>query len=250
MKKYLYLIITMILLITACGKTDVTEENVSDNKVTIADELTSEISENVVPAEAMVYSTVSFNIPEGFVADEDNTDTKAYYLSQATSDLSFIAYQRRDNSGKITIDTMTEDDFKNAFIDQLGVKPDIVSYEKMDKDFYFRILVDLKYSVAGISYDCREYIFVTDDYIFTVTYCIDMRDDWVDAFIASADSISFVSVMGTVVDKDVEGIVVTEELEVPSEDNDNNSDVSQDDIDNETVSEDDSNSANSIMLGE
>lgn len=235
------LLICMLFSFTACGKGGTNDSSVSS--MTLAEEMAGDISENVVPMEATIYTKIEFNIPDGMVEDTDNTDTKAFYLSASSNDLSFVAYQRRDNSGKITYDTMTEEDFKSAFLDQLGVSPNIRSFDKEIKDGYFKISINLGYSVAGIGYACNEYIFVTDEYIFTVTYCQDSRTDWHDAFKNSVDSISLVSVVGSKLDRLTPGELVVND-EVPEEDvvedkeDKENKEDNQDVLDNKENAED------------
>lgn len=189
----------------------------SSGIVTFADEIAADVSENVIPQEATVFTSVSFNIPGDMVPAEGNTDTKAFYLSPSSNDLSFVAYQRRDNSGKITYKTMSEEDFRVAFKDNLGVEPNVRSFDKEIKDGYFKISIYLGYEVAGIGYSCREYVFVTDEYIFSVAYCQDSRTEWLEEFANSTDSISLVSVVGSKIDRLVPGELVIEEVEETEE---------------------------------
>ena len=100
----------LVLIFSGCGN-----KSVSDNVVTMADEMATEISENAVPVEAAYYSSVSFDIPEGMVPSEENTDVKAFFLAEPSDDYSFISYQRRDNIGNITYDTMSSEHGKIVF---------------------------------------------------------------------------------------------------------------------------------------
>lgn len=186
----------LVLIFTGCGN-----KSVSDNVVTMADEMATEISENAVPVEAAYYSSVSFDIPEGMVPSEENTDVKAFYLAEPSDDYSFISYQRRDNIGNITYDTMSLDDFRNAFIDQIGVSPRIMTFIREDKGKYSKISIDVNYSVTGIDYTCNEYVFITDKYIITLVYCLDEKFDWKEKYDRSVKSISVESVAGNIIDR-------------------------------------------------
>lgn len=242
LKSVIVPMLIMVFIFTGCGAG--ASDSVSMEKVTMADEIAGEISENAIPAEAYVYSSLSFNAPEGMVPDKDNTETKSFYLSEATNDLSFVGYQRRDNTGKISYDTMSLDDFKAAFVDQLGVEPIVNRFIKEVKDGYFKIDIGVCYSVAGINYTCTEYIFVTDAYIFSVTYCQDARSNWLNAYKESAEGIMLVSVVDSIKDKDMPGEIVedmnaTDDEENAEENNDNNENNNEEDNmqETETVSD-------------
>lgn len=207
--KFIIAILLFVLLMAGCGKAD---NNISDNKVTMAEEISADISENVVPIEATYYSSISFNIPEGMVVSEENVENRLFYLAESSEDYSFISYQRRENTGNISCDTMSLDDFKSAFVDQLGVTPVIKTFIREEKANYSKITIKLSYSVTGINYTCFEYVFITDKYIFTLAFCQDNRFDWVTKFEKSVESISVENTVGNIIDRITPAISKTEEV--------------------------------------
>ena len=86
-------VVSICVLLVGCNS-DGKETVVSENTVSVAEEIAGGVSENVIPQEALTYNGISFPIPEEFVEWEENTDTSRLYVSNVYEDYSFIYYER------------------------------------------------------------------------------------------------------------------------------------------------------------
>ena len=207
--------ISVFMIMAACGKKEKTGTTASQNSLSVSEEIAQSVSEDVIPVEATQYSSVSFDIPEGFVRDDKSTDSVSYYFNNQIDDLSYIVYGKAEKPDDYQ--ELTEDKFKEEFCEEYGVSVAFVDFEKQVKDDYYRIVMTYSYSFGKTNYITTEYLFVTDTYLFTVAYCKDTsansneQSDTGKLFENSAQSLTLVSVVNTVSDNEVEGTDVTDE---------------------------------------
>lgn len=197
MKENRILLIVMIsLLLVGCGGTGA--EDLSGNHISLAEEIAEGVSEDVIPVEATKYTTVSFNIPEGMIADAENTETEQYYLAQDMNDYSFIAYTRSEVIENLDYDSITEADYQESVTANVDSGAVLSGFTKIREAEYLKICFDVQYVKNGVSYYATEYIYVTGDYVFSIVFCQGGTTDWSTAFSESMQSVSLQSVASAV----------------------------------------------------
>ena len=196
----------MTMALAGCGKKQ-EEMTPESSNLTVSDEIAEIENEEVVPEEAKKYTAVSFNIPEGLSPQETNTDTEAYYLSDTVEDLSYIAYSR--NAKPINYKDVTKDDYEESFLKKYAVDPEFDEFVELQKDDYTRTKIVMRYTFGRTTFVTTEYIFVTDSYVFTISYCLDKKSDKAESFEDSAESMTLISVVSSVSDNEVPGIEVS-----------------------------------------
>lgn len=199
----------MLTMTVACGNKSGSKKESPDIGKSVSDEIADGISEDAVPVEATIYSSVSFNLPEGYAPDEDNTEELAYYFNDEIDDLSYIAYSK--NKSTVDYDNMQEGDYADAFLAQYNVNINFIEFEKQIKEDYYRIRMVYDYSFGDIDYRTTEYLFVTDNYTFTVSFCWDKSSTRTNQFSSAEKSLSLVSVINTIKDSQTPGTDVTNE---------------------------------------
>lgn len=216
-KKVLSLLMAVVTAISlvGCGASTLGDQG-AEVSLSLADELAAGVSEDVIPLEAKRYSSVYFEIPEGMKADEDNTDNECYYISEMIDDLSYITYIRQDNFDVDWYNDLTQEKYSQSFSSNVDTNVVIDSFEKSERDGYCRIEIAMKYKKAGVSFDVKEYIYVTDDFLFTVAYAMDVRHDWSSEFAASQGSLALKSVVNQVADNPDYVSVSADEVEETS----------------------------------
>lgn len=229
------LVLAVCLLAVGCGKkSDKKEEK--DVK-SVSEEIARGVSEDAVPAEALVYTSVSFNLPEGYAPDKDNTENLAYYFNDSIDDLSYIAYSKANKP--VDYHEMTQGDYADAFLAQYNVNINFLQFEKLEKEDYYRIMMMYEYSFGNIDYCTTEYIYVTEDNLFTVCFCWDKRSSRENEFNKCADTIVLCSVVNTINDSKTPGKNVTDEYGI----------ISDNEVKDSTIVEDKGNYINSIGAG-
>lgn len=171
MKNKVIIIAVCIIMLCGCGK-DSSGEN---NQMTVSQEIAAGISENVVPAEAFDYSFLSYNVPEGFVAANDNTDMQAIYVSETQGDLSYICYTRQLNEGLIDYMEMSAEDYRDMFSLNLGAEVTVEQCRQEEKEGWIQVDLLLTYEQDGNAHKTWQNIYVTDKYVFTIV-CVRVGD--------------------------------------------------------------------------
>ena len=197
MRKKAILFITIILaslILLACDN----EKEKSVSQMSISEEIAAGISEDVIPEEAYYYSSVSFEVPEGMTPDEDNTVTDGYYFAPNVDDLSFITYSRTDRKDGEDYDNLSEETFKGALESQLECSIDISDFSVNVEEGYTLYKVCASYSRNDVLYEFSEYIFVTDDYLFCVDYCLGGTSEMREQFEASERTLKLESIVDSV----------------------------------------------------
>ncbi|MDE6531583.1 MAG: hypothetical protein K2K96_12560 [Lachnospiraceae bacterium] len=173
----------MLCLVTvcSCNKTD------ADNPpMTVSQEIAAGISENIVPAEAMEYSLLSYPVPAGFVPASDNTDMQAIYVSETQQDFSYISYIRQTNDHMVDYMNMTAENYKNMFALSLETEIGLEECTQEEKDGWQQVELILTYEKDGISCKTWQYYYITDKFIFSIAYVQAGDADWENAFLEAA----------------------------------------------------------------
>lgn len=173
----------MVCLLAMCSCNRAEAEN---PPMTVSQEIAAGISENIVPAEAMEYSLLSYPVPEGFVAASDNTDMQAIYVSETQQDFSYISYIRQANDHTVDYMTMTAEDYKNLFVLSLETEIGLEGCTQEEKDGWQQVGLILTYEKDGIPYKTWQYYYITDKFIFSIAYVQAGDAAWENAFLEAA----------------------------------------------------------------
>ncbi|MDE6714404.1 MAG: hypothetical protein K2K20_11780 [Lachnospiraceae bacterium] len=173
----------MVCLLAMCSCNGTESENLP---MTVSQEIAAGISENIIPAEAMEYSLLSYPVPEGFVAANDNTDMDAFYISETQQDFSYIKYNRLPNDHLVDYMAMTAEDYKNLFVLGLETEIGLEGCTQEEKDGWQQVGLILTYEKDGISYKTWQYYYITDKFIFSIAYVQAGDAAWENAFLEAA----------------------------------------------------------------
>lgn len=173
----------MVSLLVMCSCNGTEAEN---PPMTVSQEIAAGISENIIPAEAMEYSLLSYPVPEGFVAASDNTDMQAIYVSETQRDFSYIEYIRQPNDHLVDYMAMTAEDYKNLLVLALKTEINLEGCTQEEKDGWQQVGLILTYEKDGISYKIWQYYYITDKYIFSIAYAQAGDAAWENAFLEAA----------------------------------------------------------------
>lgn len=180
-----YRVILLLMLcaaaVCACNKNET-----QNPPMTVSQEIAVGISENIIPAEAMEYSLLSYPVPAGFVAANDNTDMQAIYVSETPQDFSYISYIRQSNDHAADYMAMTAEDYKNMFVLSLETEINLEGCTQEEKEGWQQVDLILAYEKDGISYKTWQYFYITDKYIFSIAYAQAGDAVWEEAFLESA----------------------------------------------------------------
>ncbi len=182
-----------VLCLAGCQKQP-EEPVVSENTVSVAEEIANGVSQNVIPAEALEYYTLDYKIPEGFVRTPDSTDLLDIYSSEQVGDYSYITYMRQENDGSKDYTNLTDEDYKASVDEALSVNSVIESIEKTPGDGNTHVNIRFSYTVEERKIEVSEHIFITDKYIFEMVYARDPEFDWKKAFMESEASLRLLNV--------------------------------------------------------
>lgn len=196
-----------ILALTGCQQAQ--EGTASSDSISMADEIAQGVSEDAVPMEAKRYTTVSFTIPDGMVPDSSNTVNECYFISEKLDDLSYITYSRNDVFDADWYYNLTEDVYKESFSNNVDAQFNITSFVKSIREDYSRIVISMQYKREGIDFNVKEYIFVTENYLFTIVYAEDARNHWINQFNLSQASLTLESVISSISDNTASDLEVT-----------------------------------------
>lgn len=181
-KKYGAVLLLMLCMgMCSCNQTETT-----DPPMTVSQEIAAGISENIVPAEAMEYWLLSYPVPEGFVAANDNTDMQAIYVSGTQQDYSYINYLRQPNDQMVDYMAMTAEEYQNMLA--LGLKTEVALEDctQEEKEGWQQVNLILTYDKDGIHYKTWQYYYITDKYIFSLSFAQAGDASWEDAFLEAA----------------------------------------------------------------
>ncbi len=182
------------LLLLAAGCEEEVEPVVSENTISVAEEIANGVSQNVIPAEALEYYALDYKIPEGFVRTPDSTSTLDIYSSEQPGDYSYITYMRVENDGSTDYANLTEADYKTSLDAALSVNTLIQGVEKNQGDGFLHVKVRFTYSGEHGKIEAAEHIFITDKYIFEMVYTRDSGSDWAKAFADSEAALRLINV--------------------------------------------------------
>lgn len=183
LKKYCVILLLMLCAAAVCACNNNETQN---PPMTVSQEIAVGISENIIPVEAMEYSLLSYPVPAGFVAANDNTDMEAFYLSETQQDFSYISYNRQPNDHAADYMAMTAEDYKNMLTLGLKTEIDLEGCTQEEKEGWQQVDLILSYEKEGISYKIWQYYYITEKYIFSITYAQAGDAVWEEAFLESA----------------------------------------------------------------
>lgn len=174
-------LIVCLLAVCSCNRAEA-----ENPPMTVSQEIAAGISENIVPAEAMEYSLLSYPVPEGFVAASDNTDMQAIYVSETQQDFSYISYIRQANDHTVDYMAMTTEDYKNMFVLSLETEIGLEGCTQEEKDGWQQVGLILTYEKDGIPFKIWQYYYITDKFIFSIAYAQAGDAAWENAFLEAA----------------------------------------------------------------
>ena len=182
-KKYnMFFVLITVMLLCACR-----EETSEQPPMTVSQEIaSSDISENIVPIEATEYSRLSYSVPEGFVAANDNTDVQAIYVSETQGDYSYICYTRQNNDGTVDYSNMSSEDMAARLSMSLQADVAVEQYTRTEKESWEQVDMVLSYEQDGIARKTWQNIYITEKYIFILAYVQVGEASWETAFTESA----------------------------------------------------------------
>ncbi len=193
--KYRIILSVMLCVMSVCA---CNQNDTQNPPMTVSQEIAVGISENIIPAEALEYSLLYYPVPAGFVAASDNTDMEAFYLSETQQDYSHISYNRQPNDHLADFMAMTAEDYKNMLTLGLKTEIDLEGFTQEEKEGWQQIDLILVYEKDGISYKAWQYFYITDKYIFSITYAQAGEAMWEEAFLESAAQVMPKSIVESV----------------------------------------------------
>ncbi len=159
----------------------------TEPEMTLAEELAMAVSQNVIPPEAMEYTGLSYTIPEGFTysdGDMGKSDVDTY-VSDLNGDGSYICYLRMKNDGSVDYSMLPAISYERDLERQLQVDVEISEYTMEQMEESFHVVIGADFTVGERTYHLRQFLFVTDKYVFSISYVRDMEYDWSAAFATS-----------------------------------------------------------------
>lgn len=203
-------------ILAGCGKSE-ENENTQSSTISVSEDIAKQEmeTEETIPEEAKIYATVTFDVPEGMVADVINDEYTGYYFSGEVNNLSYISYTRNNKPANYQL--LTQEQYEESFLKKYDVDVKFLEYDTEDKGDYTRTKMTMQYRFGGVSFFATEYVFVTEQYVFTVCFCEDMSSDMAKAFSKSENTITLNSVVGAIVDSETPGVEVSENA-IESED--------------------------------
>ena len=194
-------VVLLAILISGCAEKDIAAETVSSGE-SFADEIAEGISENVVPHEAYEYSRLSFDIPENMQTCSDNTVDEGYYFANDSEDYSYIYYSRslrNESEESVSGNTLfSKDVFAERLSRELSTDVEIVSYDTDSEEHYDLYITEAAFCHSDVDYTMKEYIFVTDGYIFCLDYCLGGNMGMSEKFADSQSTVCLESVADSV----------------------------------------------------
>lgn len=175
-----------LLLILCMGMCSCNRNEAGDPPMTVSQEIAAGISENIVPAEAMEYSLLSYPVPEGFAAASDNTDMQAIYASETQGDYSYISYLRQTNDRALDYMAMTDEEYKDMFTLSLETEVGLEGCIQEEKEGWQQVELILTYEKDGIRFKTWQYYYITEKYIFSIAYVQAGDASWESAFLEAA----------------------------------------------------------------
>ena len=179
----------VFILLAACGKKD-EAESISGNTVTVsADE---EISVDMPGLyKAVKYKELFFYIPEAFTADTENNEDREIYASPESSDDSYIMYVRTLNEKEDDYALLTSEDYSSVLSESLSANVAVHDFVNVvSPDTGMRTVKASAVIKKDDSEDhMTEYIYVTDDYVFTLVYMLETGTGWGPEYEKSMQSI-------------------------------------------------------------
>ncbi|MCR5210597.1 MAG: hypothetical protein K6C99_10335 [Lachnospiraceae bacterium] len=120
------------------------------------------------------YTELEFEVPEKFVASEDNSEIYEMYASPLSTDHSYITYSRKIVSAEDDYSIFTTEDMQDALKSLSGnTAVSDFSNEYSEEDGYRRIKAEVVIRPESDEYHMTEYIYVTDNFVFTLIYMLD-----------------------------------------------------------------------------
>lgn len=189
------IIVAGCLVLCACSTKDTTKENISGNgSMSVSEEIAAEVSENIIPEEAMEYIALSCSIPEGFSPTSESNDTQAIYVSDSLEDYSYITYTRQEVDATSDYTLLTQEDYQTALENRLATTVNMTSYASVQEEDYYLVSLGLTYEKDGKSYLAQEEIYVTDKYLFTMVFAEGSGGEWATQFAESMASLKLESI--------------------------------------------------------
>lgn len=185
-KRCLYLVLVLAgCILTGCAK----EQTISENGISVAEEIAEGVSENVIPQEAKVMVRLTFDVPSRFRPAQGNTELKQAYVSENPNDNSYISYIRQDRDVEVDYSVLTKEDYQKALESQLQTQVQMQSSETRTIEGYEELTLQFTYTLDEVKYHVTECIFFTEKYIFTIVYAMDNNASWSRDFQNSRNSI-------------------------------------------------------------
>lgn len=181
-KRYRAILPLMLCMLAVCS---CNRNETQDPPMTVSQEIAAGISENIIPAEAMEYSLLSYPVPEGFVAASDNTDMQAIYVSETQQDFSYISYIRQTNDHVVNYMEMPAEEYKNMFALSLETEINLEGCIQEEKEGWQQVELVLTYEKDGISCKTWQNYYITDKFIFNIAYVQAGDAMWENAFLES-----------------------------------------------------------------
>ena len=186
-------VVSICVLLVGCNS-DGKETVVSENTVSVAEEIAGGVSENVIPQEALTYNGISFPIPEEFVEWEENTDTSRLYVSNVYEDYSFIYYER---SVRRETDCLPTEEEMRAEAEETFAGGVLKSYEVTEQEGYEKSVSEITFTNEdGIAYTMWSYTYLTEEYWFMVQFVEGGIGDWETTFSQCGNEIVLTNVLG------------------------------------------------------
>lgn len=178
----LVLLCTMVAALTACGGKE------KNNSANDAGENTTDAGESVEKKNA----TITYVMPEGFTEQSEGQWVAPDYPNDSSN---IIVQQSKDDPYGVNY---TEDQFKELITvayDAQGYTVDEINVAEFTKgklDDYDTLLIDVSYSLMGVTIQQLEYLIQINDITYVITYTTAPELDWYDAFRTSIDSVQIV----------------------------------------------------------
>ena len=170
-----------LLLLAGCG-TIQTEDEAVDAK---------EVSESVSEIETEVAAGLIFDLPDGFMAEED---TYGFYKSEEyEEDYACIYYQEEaaDERYELLTEETIAELMQDAYSELYGIDTEIevLDFHRFNLDGYKAYRLETEYLVEDVPIQVIEYTVITTDKNFSVTYMQKKNAGWKTAFAKSAESL-------------------------------------------------------------
>lgn len=191
-KIYAVMIIGLCIGLTGCDSGEAKESS-SENRISVSEEIAEGISENVIPEEATKYNNMVFTVPEEFYPWEENTDTNQIYISNVPEDYSYISYSRslrgegEEVPEEADMEAAVEANFENG---------SLTSYTVEEADGYTKCIAVIGFQNERTEYTVWSYTYLTEEYVFAISFAESVNADWETVFGNCADGIVLTNVLG------------------------------------------------------